>query len=283
MTQAALPHAIEGTEAPADIALRHRARARRRTVLQALLGFGLPAVLLLAWEIAAALGRIDSRFFPPPSRIATAAAKYLATADGRDLLLFHLLATLYRLAVGYVIGAVLGVIVGVVMGLTAAVRWALTPLIFGLFPLPKIAIYPLVIIVFGLGDVSSIALVALGVFFMTCINTLSGVSHMNAMYLDVAAVFRFPPLTRWLRVVLPAAMPAVVTGLRLGLGQALILVVSSEFVSADSGIGRFIWDSWQVLDIPRMFIGLATVLLLGAASALGGDMLERKFVPWKRQ
>jgi NitT/TauT family transport system permease protein len=224
-----------------------------------------------------------ARTTPPPTRIATAAIKYLTTADGREMLFFHLFSTLRRLAIGYTIGATLGVIGGVVMGLTPVVRYAVTPMIFGLFPMPKIAIYPLVIIIFGLGDVSSIALVALGVFFMTCINTLSGVSNMSPIYHDVAAVFRIPAATRWTRVVLPAAMPAVVTGLRLGLGQALILVVSSEFVSADSGIGRFIWDSWQVLDIPRMFIGLACVLILGASSALAGDFLERRFVPWKRQ
>ena len=77
-------------------------------------------------------------------------------------------------------------------------------------------------------------------------------------------------------------MPAIITGLRLGLGQALILVVSSEFVSSDTGIGRFIWDAWQTLDIPKMFIGLAVVLLFASVAAVGGNYLERHLIPWKR-
>jgi NitT/TauT family transport system permease protein len=75
-------------------------------------------------------------------------------------------------------------------------------------------------------------------------------------------------------------MPSIITGLRLGLGQALILVISSEFVSAETGVGRFIWDSWQILDIPRMFMGLTVVLIFGGCAALLGNLAERKLIPW---
>lgn len=75
-------------------------------------------------------------------------------------------------------------------------------------------------------------------------------------------------------------MPAIVTGLKLGLGQALILVVSAEFVSSDDGIGHYIWDSWQVLAIPRMFVGLAVVTCIGGVAVLLGSIAERRLVPW---
>jgi ABC-type nitrate/sulfonate/bicarbonate transport system permease component len=78
-------------------------------------------------------------------------------------------------------------------------------------------------------------------------------------------------------------MPAIITGLRLGLGQALVLVVSAEFVSADRGVGRFIWDSWQILDISRMFMGLAIVLVFAGTAAVLGNIAEQRLIPWHRR
>jgi NitT/TauT family transport system permease protein len=90
-------------------------------------------------------------------------------------------------------------------------------------------------------------------------------------------------MTRWFRVFIPAAMPSIITGLRLGLGQALILVVAAEFVSADRGMGRFIWDSWQILDISRMFMGLGIVLMFGGTAAVLGNIAEQRLIPWHRR
>src|ERR1019366_4702994 len=142
-----------------------------------------------------------------------------------------------------------------------------------------LAIFPLLIVIFGLDDPSKIVLVAIGVFYMTCLTTLSGVLYSNPLHRDVARAFRIPAWTRWFRIVLPAAMPSIVTGLKLGLGQALILVVSAEIVAAQEGLGHFIWDSWQVLNVSRMFIGLIVVALTGGAAVLFGEILERRLVP----
>lgn len=259
-------------------------RQRRNARLQAIvLGFGFPLMLLLAWEISAGMGVIDRRFFPAPTTIGASIIRFLANPESREILAGHVLATLKRVAIGYGLGATAGVAMGVIMGLHAPTRAAVAPLLYGLFPMPKIAIYPLMIVIFGLGDASSSALVMLGVFFMTCINTLSGVRYTNAIYHDVANAFRFPPLTRWFRVFIPSAMPAIITGLRLGLGQALVLVVSAEFVSADRGVGRFIWDSWQILDIARMFMGLAIVLVFAGTAAVLGNIAEQRLIPWHRR
>ena len=259
-------------------------RARRLLFIRnLLLGIGFPVALLLAWEIAAYFNLIDKRFFPSPSTIGASIGKFLSLPAGRDLLASHIQATLLRIGIGYGIGASAGVLLGVIMGLHGPTRAAVAPTLYAIFPLPKIAIYPLMIVIFGLGDASSSALVTLGVFFMTCINTFSGVRYVDSVYYDVVNAFRFPPFVRWLRVFIPAAMPAIVTGLRLGLGQALVLVVSAEFVSADTGIGRFIWDSWQVLDVPRMFMGLAVVLGFAGIAATAGNLAEKKLIPWNRR
>jgi NitT/TauT family transport system permease protein len=257
-------------------------RARRSLKLQSILfGIGFPLALLALWQIAASTGMIDRRFFPAPTTIAHSIFYFLSNPADRALLGGHILRTLSRLAIGYGIGASAGVTLGVIMGLSTRTRFAVSPLLFMMFPMPKIAIYPLMIVIFGIGDASSAALVTLGVFFMTTINTLSGVLYTNPIYHDVSTAFHIPPLTRWFRVFIPSAMPSIMTGLRLGIGQALILVISSEFVSADNGVGRFIWDSWQVLDIAQMFMGLSIVLLLAGIAAVVGDYAERKLIPWK--
>ncbi|HWM82269.1 MAG TPA: ABC transporter permease [Pseudolabrys sp.] len=256
-------------------------KARRlRTTKQIVLGVGFPLFLLLLWELAARIGLIDQRFFPAPSRVASGMVALLSDPDERARLLFDIGATYQRLALGYVIGSVLGIVTGVAMGLSINARFALGPLVNATFPTPKLAIFPLLIVIFGLGDASKVALIAFGVFYMTCLSTLSGVLYSNPLHRDVAQAFRIPAWTRWSRIVVPAALPSIVTGLKLGLGQALILVVSAEFVAADRGLGQFIWDSWQVLDVSRMFVGLVVVALTGGAAVLLGEILERRLIPW---
>lgn len=281
MAMQALEGGLTGGDPETEQMVARTLRARRfQTFLRIALGAGFPALLLLIWENAAHANLIDTRFFPPPSEIGAAMWQYLANPVERSILLGHVSATLWRLAIGYFIGATAGIAMGVVMGLNMPTRYAIAPLLYGIFPVPKIAIYPLVIVIFGIGDISNTALVALGVFFMTCINTLSGVLYTNPLYRDIAKAFVMPPLTRWFGVIIPSAMPPIITGMRLALGQALILVISSEFVSSNSGLGRFIWDSWQVLNIPQLFMGLAVVLVFGTIAALLGNIAERTLIPW---
>ena len=270
--------------APATVADAVRARAeraaRRRQWLKIGLGIGFPLALILIWELAVWADLVDRRFFPPPSRIVLSGATLLADAHERGVLGADLLASGYRILVSYVLGSLLGTVTGIAMGLCLPLRYALGPLISAVYPTPKLAIFPLVIVIFGLDDGSKIALMTIGVFFMSCVSTLSGVVHANPIHRDVARAFRIPAWTRWTRVVVPGALPSIVTGLKLGLGQALILVVSTEMVSGQNGIGHFIWDSWQVLNIPRMFVGLVIVALSGGAAMLFGELLERKLAPW---
>lgn len=275
----ALALAIEGSDL--DALARKMVQARRaRLVKQIVLGIGFPFALLLLWEVLARAGFIDQRFFPAPSKIFSGMIALLSNTGERARLLTDIGATYQRLIVGYGIGATLGVVTGVTMGLSTNVRYCLGPLVNATFPTPKLAIFPLLIVIFGLGDPSKIALIALGVFYMTCLSTLSGVLYSNPLHLDVAQAFKMPAWTRWSRVVVPAALPQIVTGLKLGLGQALILVVSAEFVAAQQGLGQFIWDSWQVLDVSRMFVGLIVVALTGGVAVLIGEAVERKLIPW---
>jgi ABC-type nitrate/sulfonate/bicarbonate transport system permease component len=268
-------------ESEAVILPRKMKRARRaRLVKQVLLGIGFPCLLLALWEILARTGAIDRRFFPAPSTILSGMIALLKNPQERGQLLVDMGATYQRLIIGYLIGASIGIVSGITMGLSTTARYCLGPLVNATFPTPKLAIFPLLIVAFGLGDASKIALITLGVFYMTCISTLSGVLYSNPLHRDVATAFRIPAWTRWSRIVVPAALPSIVTGLKLGLGQALILVVSAEFVAAQEGLGHFIWDSWQVLDVSRMFTGLIVVAVTGGGAVLIGEGLERRLTPW---
>lgn len=257
--------------------LRNRRRRRRSELL---LGVGVPIILLTLWEAAVWLNLIDRRFFPAPSTIVVSGIQILADPDQLASLGRDILATLSRLGIGYAIGASTGVAFGVLMGVYAPLRAGFAPLIYATFPTPKLAIFPLLLVVFGIGDSSKIALVTLGVFYMTCINTLTGILYANPIYRDMARAFRVPTLTAWTRVVVPSALPSIISGLKLALGQGLILVVASEFVAANTGIGQFIWSAWQLLDLPKMFLGLVVAAVIGMCAMLLGNLLERRLIPW---
>jgi ABC-type nitrate/sulfonate/bicarbonate transport system permease component len=282
MTLANMDPAIEGPDlspAAARVLRQRRNDAVRRVVY----GAGFPILLLLAWEAATRMNLIDIRFFPSPTRIAATAVNILTTPVEAAKLVGDVLATVQRLVLGYILGAVSGIVAGAAMGRYKAVRYALGPLVYATFPTPKLAIFPLLIVIFGLGDTSKTALVTLAVFYMTAINTMSGVIHANPIYLDFAKAFRVPVLTAWWRVVLPSALPSIMAGLKLGIGQALIMVVSAEFVSSNNGVGYYIWNSWQVLDVARMFVGLAVVMLIGGIAVWLSNQLERYLLPWAKR
>lgn len=259
---------------------RDRTRTRHRRQAWAVLT---PLVLLGLWELATRVGVLDERFFPPPTAILHDSLKFAFDAQMRGELLDALGQSGMRLAVGFLIGAVAGLVVGLATGLHPVTRYALSSVINGIYPLPKLALFPLMIIFFGVGNVSMIALIALGVFFIVCINTSSGVLYTNPVYGDVATAFEIPRLVRLRSITVPAAIPSIVDGVRLGFGQALIILVSTEFVSGDGGIGYLIWNSWQVLDVPAMFVGLAIVGVVGGLSAWAFNALGQWLAPWAEQ
>lgn len=236
-----------------------------------------PVLLLVLWELTARAGWIDARFFPPPTSIADAFGRMTASGELAE----HVLASASRIAIGYAIGAVPAVALGLLMGISPLVRAAIRPLVAVTFPIPKIAILPLVILVFGLGEASKWAIVAIGVFFLVIINTLAGVVAIPRIYFDVARSVGASRWQQYLSVALPGALPYILTGLQLGLGIAFVVLVAAEFVGAKSGVGYLIWSSWQTFLIGRMFVGLIVIAVAGYAAQVLLDQLESRLVPWR--
>ena len=250
----------------------------RRHLAEVALTLASPLVLLAIWEALSRSGTIDRRFWPEPSSLVGTAWDLLRHDD----LLGDIRVTLIRILAGFALGAVPGVILGLAMGLFWPVRVFVMPLAAAIFALPKIAILPLVIIVFGTGESAKFAIVALSIFFLVVLNTMSGVLQIDRSFRDVARNLGAGPLQTFWTVALPGALPSIFTGLRLALGFALIVIVGAEFLSPrKGGVGDLIWQSWQIYAIKKMFVGLIVTGLLGWALTLALDLVERIALPWK--
>ncbi len=235
--------------------------------------------ILIAWQIAATRGLIDSLHFPAPTTIAQATWKTLM--DGT--LLSDLVATGGRILWAVAIGGGLGMILGVAMGMSARLRAILDPFVGALHPLPKIAILPLMMVVFGIGDLSLILIIAAAAFFPMLINTMAGVSQIDPIHIDVARLHRARRRLVWRRVLVPAAAPSVLAGLRLSLNTALLVAIAVEMIAADSGLGNMIWMSWTTFRIENIYVAVFATIGFGLGVNLLITAITRVWVPWQRE
>jgi ABC-type nitrate/sulfonate/bicarbonate transport system permease component len=249
-----------------------------RAITDRLIGLATPLLLLGLWELCARIGWIDIRFFPAPSQII---AKLIVLARSGELAQ-HIWISLQRLFWGFLVGGIPAIVLGICMGLWRPIRLALEPLVAATYPLPKSAILPLILLIFGLGEASKIAMVALGVFYPIIINTMSGVLQIPSIYLDVGKNFNASPWQKFYTIALPGALPSIMAGIKLGVGLGLILIAIAEMVGADSGVGYMIWNAWQVLSIDVMFVGLLTIALIGFVLSLILDEIEGLVLPARR-
>jgi ABC-type nitrate/sulfonate/bicarbonate transport system permease component len=252
------------------------ARRRGRAVEDVLSRFS-PLLLLLLWELLARVGVLDARFYPAPSTIVGAWIRLWQSGEW----LSHVAISLQRVVTGFVLGTVPALFIGITMGLSPLVRSLLQPSIGALYPVPKIAIFPLVMLIFGLGEMNKYVIVAIGVFFQVVINTVTGVVNIDQIFLDVGKNFGARKREFYLGIALPGALPVIFAGLRLGWGVALLLLVTAELANAKSGLGYLIWQSWQTFQIEEMYIGLVTISIIGYLSFQLFDLLEHLLIPWK--
>lgn len=251
--------------------------ARRRILQQRALSVLSPLAALAIWELLAAAGLLDTRFIPPPTAIVRALGTLLQSGE----LTHHIAASLLRILLGFLSGAIPGIALGLWMGLSPTARAVIDPFVAATFPIPKIAILPLLMIFFGLGEFPKVLIIAIATVYLVLINTMAGVLNLPRIYLDVARNFGAPRRKLFLRVILPGALPFVFTGLRLGLSTSLLVIVAAEFVAANEGIGFLIWQSWQTLAVERMFVGLMTLAVLGVLITVALQEAERLLIPWR--
>lgn len=233
--------------------------------------------LLLAWEAIARLGWVPVLFLPSPVGVLAEAAEMLRSGE----LLGHLASSLSRLLVGFAIGAALGVVVGVAVGFFAMAEAVGTPVIAATFPIPKIALLPLLILWLGLGEPSKVAVIALGVFFPMAINTFTGVRAADPLLIRAAVAFGARRWSVVRKVVLPSALPMIFAGLRLGAGTALLLLVAAEMIAVESGIGFLVLHAGNLMQTTKLMVGIVVLSLLGLLSHWSLGRLERLAIPWR--
>lgn len=237
-----------------------------------------PIILIALWEILVRVQILDARFFPAPSAVAV--SFYHMVASG--LLFSDLWVSMIRIIGGFLLGSVPGLIIGLTMGLFPLVRAALEPMVAATYPIPKLALMPLIMLIFGLGEFEKMVVIALGAFFMVLINTVAGVVNLDKIYLDVAKNYGASRKDYYFTVALPGALPMIFTGLKLAMGMALLLIVAAEMMGASAGIGYRIWESYAIFDIPEMFVSFVVMSILGFLFTIGLDEIEQWVVPWKQ-
>jgi ABC-type nitrate/sulfonate/bicarbonate transport system permease component len=259
-----------------DIGERKRVNAKRR---DRLISVASPVGLLVAWELAAQLHFIDTRFFPAPSSIVRALIVTARTGE----LWENTTISLQRMVFGFLLGGVPALVLGIVMGISRPIRAFVDPLIAATYPIPKSSILPLILLIFGLGEMSKVVMVAIGVFYPIAINSTAGVLQINKVYLDVGKSFKAGRWETFRTIALPGALPFIMTGVKLGAGLGLILIAIAEMVGAKSGIGYMIWSAWETFSVERMYVGLFVIAIIGFVMTLGLNELERWLIPWKAE
>ncbi|MDU2065380.1 MAG: ABC transporter permease [Sporomusaceae bacterium] len=238
-----------------------------------------PLTLLLFWEILARTGFIDIRLYSSPTLIASTFLPLLYSGE----LAYNTLISVQRVLLGFLLGSLPGILLGISMGLSPVIRTLIEPLIAATYPIPKLAVMPLILLVFGIDETSKVFTIAIGVFYLVVINTLAGVVNIDKIYLDVAKNFGANRKDFYLTVALPGALPMIFAGLKLGMGMALILIVAAEMSAAKAGVGWMIWRSYDMFDIETMFVALITLSILGYIFSLVLDGVEKIVLPWKKQ
>lgn len=234
--------------------------------------------LLTVWEAVSRSPWISSLYLPPPSAIIAAGINMAASGE----LWSNLTASLGRIAAGYAIGSAAGVLIGLLLGFSAIAEAAGNPILYSLYPVPKIALLPLIILWLGIGETSKITIITLGVFFPVAINTYAGVKNIDPLFIKVAVSFKASRLSVLRKVVLPGALPMIFAGLKLAAGTSLLLLVAAEMIAAKEGVGALILHYGDLMLTTKLMVGVVVLSLLGVIFNQVIHVIEKKVVPWKQ-
>jgi NitT/TauT family transport system permease protein len=229
------------------------------------------------WQLAGSAALVNPLFLPAPSAIAVAIYK-LALSGA---LWHHLSVSVMRIGTGWILGTVAGVIVGFAIGLSSLASGVGITFISALFPIPKIALLPLLILWLGIGEEPKIATIALGVFFSTAISVYSGVDAVPRNLIRMAQSFNVPFATIVRRVIWPGALPSILAGFRITTSVALLLVVSAEMIGAEYGIGAFVLQAGNLMQTDRLLAGVVILSLFGLAVGKLLNLLEARLLHWR--
>ncbi len=234
------------------------------------------AVFLL-WEAGSRTGVINPMMLPSPSQVGESLWSLVESGE----LWRHIAASLYRMIMGWSLGTFFGLLTGLAVGMFTLPRAAGLPLVNALFPIPKIALLPLFIIWFGIGEPSKVATITFGVFFPTVINTYCGVDNVPRSLIRMGQSFGLSRIAIVRRIVLPGAMPGILAGFRISASIAIILLVAAEMIGAEFGIGALILSAGNLMQTDLLLAGVLLLSLLGLSIGWLITRIERWVLRWR--
>ncbi|MEM6849394.1 MAG: ABC transporter permease [Pseudomonadota bacterium] len=274
--------AVEARTPPAEAEAKGRRPVpfRGGTFRPRAIPFAAPLVFLVLiglWELGSRSGLISPIALPAPSEAIAAMGDLIETG----MLWRHLEASLSRLVMGWTIGTVAGIVLGLAIGLFSLARAGLSPVVSALFPIPKIALLPLFIIWFGIGEGSKVATIVFGTFFPTVIATYGGVDSVDRTLIRMGQSFALSPLSIVRKIILPGALPAILSGARISASIAIILLVAAEMIGAEYGVGAYILLAGSLFALDQLIAGVAMLSIIGLTVAWLIGRAERALLDWR--
>jgi NitT/TauT family transport system permease protein len=258
-----------------------KARKHRSTAgaaFEAALPYLIVLAVLLIWEIAVRVYGVAPIFLPAPSAI----LRYLVVMLTDGELAYHLSVTFLRIMAGFLVAGATGILVGVAMGMSPLAARIVDPWIAALYPLPKISLIPLLIIWLGTGEAYKIVISAVTAFFPVAISTFAAIRQVDGGLVKAARDLGANARQIQCHVVIPAALPGIFSGLQLGMGVTIIMIVAAEMIggSSDSGMGYLLIHAGQVMETEKVFGGLIVLAVFGAVITNAQKRIDRLIAPW---
>ncbi|TFW10730.1 ABC transporter permease [Massilia arenosa] len=258
------------------------------------IGMVVPALVIALWQFVAMRGWVSPQALPSPLAVLEKWWAYLLPLqpfDGQGSyikwmfsgeLIEDTIGSMYRVLAGFVVGGGLALPLGLLMGANPRVYAWFNPLVQLVRPIPPIAYIPLSMLWFGLGNPPAIFLIALGAFFPVLMNTIAGVRHVDGIYLRAARNLGAGGYTMFVRVILPASVPYILSGVRIGIGTAFIVVIVAEMIAVNNGLGYRISEAREYFWSDKIIAGMISIGLIGLAIDVGMNKLNNYLLRWHR-
>jgi ABC-type nitrate/sulfonate/bicarbonate transport system permease component len=235
-----------------------------------------PLILLVIWEIAARTRLVDPFFLPAPTAVLAAGYRVIASGE----LIRHTGISLFRALSGYLLAIITGIGLGILVGWSKTMENIFDPIIELIRPISTLALVPLMILWFGVGNASKIIIVIKACLFPILLNTIAGVKGVNKRLIQAAKSLGATDRQLLTKVVIPASLPMTLTGIRISAAMCMLAIVGVEMIAAQSGLGFFVVDMQRVFATDRMFVGIITLTLLGFFLDRIVRLIQQRILKW---
>jgi sulfonate transport system permease protein len=242
------------------------------------LGFILPLILLASWEIATRIELFPRQLLVPPKQVLFTFADLL----GEGNLISHLKISFMRMIAGFVFGTAIGLILGTAMGLSKSIERYVGPLLTSVRQVPLLGWMPLLMLWLGIGEVFKIVFISIGAFYPMVLNTFEGIKGVPKEYVEVARVFEYNKTKLLRRVIFPAALPSILTGIRIALSMSWLLLVGAELVAASEGVGHIMTQGRRFFQTDVVMVGVIIIGIIGIIMNHAVVRIEKYFLRWRK-